>query len=156
MTCFIVNNKGIETGVAIEELESIEFKDGVIIINDIIELLPEKIVEIKINNGDDNMEKKEMIKKVKEIIRKYLNVEIIDSVHNLTFTDFELNLYDHLDKPGNFENDIECIIHEIQPVVPTSFTISHEYYSDHYWDGENMVESNLSCTLRIKYVGDSQ
>ena len=74
----------------------------------------------------------------------------------MTYKDICFELYDFLDKPGNFENDIECIIHEIQPVVPTEFTISQEYDNSEYWDGEKMAEGNLYCFLRIKYVGDSQ
>lgn len=165
MVCLItVNNK--EVGLAIEELQSIKYEDGLIIINDIVELKPEEIVELKIQKGVDKMneekiirdskERSKMTEKVEEIIKKYKNVEMIGLSHNMTYKDICFELYDFLDKPGNFEVDIECIIHEIQPVVPTEFTISQELFSDEYWDGEKMTDSNLSCFLKIKYVGDSQ
>lgn len=101
------------------------------------------------NKGDDTM-----IDKVANIIRKYKNVELITVPECSEEMEFEL--YDFLDKPGNFENDIECIIHEIQPVIPTTYTVSHKYCNDEYWDGEEMVESNLSCTITIKNIGDNQ
>ena len=95
-----------------------------------------------------------MISKIENIIRKYKNIEVINVPEYSN--DMEFELYDYLDKPGNFENDIECVIHEIQPVIPTSYTVSHEYHGGEYWDGEDMVESNLNCTLKIKYVGGNQ
>lgn len=46
MTCFLTNVKTNESLVAINELLSLEFKDGIIRINEIIELKPEEILEI--------------------------------------------------------------------------------------------------------------
>lgn len=94
-----------------------------------------------------------MINKVENEINKYKNVEII----SITEDDItiEFTLYDYLDKPGNFEEDIECILHSIQPLVPTNYTISHEYCDDEqFWDGEEMVDSNLMCTIKIKKIDE--
>lgn len=111
----------------------------------------EEIIEDELNipKGDDTM-----INKIADIIRKYKNVELITVPEDSEEMEFEL--YDFLDKPGNFESDIECILFEIQPVVPVTYTISHKYNGGEYWDGEEMVESNLSCTITVKYIGDNQ
>lgn len=103
----------------------------------------------KIYKGDDTM-----ISKVADIIKKYKDVELITVPEYSNKMEFEL--YDFLDKPGNFEEDIECILFEIQPVIPTTYTVSHKYCNDEYWNGEEMVESNLSCTITVEYKGDNQ
>ena len=46
MTCLLTNVKTNESLVAIDELLSLEFKDGIITINGIVELRPEEILEI--------------------------------------------------------------------------------------------------------------
>ncbi len=130
------------------------------------ERLTGEIKTIIKNKGDDTMneakiikrvnETRQMINKVEVEIKKYLNVELIDICYNDTLRDISFELHDFLDKPGNFEEDIECILHVIQPVIPTDFTVSHRYYNDQYWDGEQMTDCNLSCELNIKYVGDNQ
>ena len=97
--------------------------------------------------GDDTM-----ITKIENEINKYKDVEIIGVTEDDTTIKFEL--YDYLDKPGNFEEDIECILHSIQPLIPTSYTVSHKYCNDEYWDGEEMTESNLSCTITIKEINE--
>lgn len=107
------------------------------------------IKNAKIYKGVDNM-----IEQIITIIRTYRDVELIDTPKPSKVMEF--NLYDFLDKPANFEDDVECIIHEIQPVIPTTYTVSHKYCNDEYWNGEEMVESNLSCTITVEYKGDNQ
>lgn len=56
MSCFLVNENndlyhGI--GLAVEEFKSIELKNGEVWINDIIHFPANKIMEIKIKEGDD-------------------------------------------------------------------------------------------------------
>lgn len=167
MVCFITNENGKRLQIGINELQSLEYKDGEIRINQIVRFKPSEVIEIRINKeGVDTMQEEQIIKrteerrimteKVESIIKKYKNVEMIGVSHDMTYKDITFELYDFLDKPGNFESDIECIIYEIQPVIPTEFTVSQELFSDEYWDGEKMAESNLSCFLKIKYVGDNQ
>lgn len=53
MTCFLKNIKTGESLVAITELISLEFKDGKILINDVVEFDPKEILEITYErNGD--------------------------------------------------------------------------------------------------------
>lgn len=98
--------------------------------------------------GDDTM-----ITEIENKINKYKDVTIIGVTEDDTTIEF--TLYDHLDKPGNFEEDIECILYEIQPLVPTNYTISHKYCdNEQYWNGEEMEDSNLMCTITIKKIND--
>ena len=46
MTCLLTNIEVGESLVSIDELISLEFKDGKIIINEIVELKPSEILEI--------------------------------------------------------------------------------------------------------------
>ena len=54
MTCFIVNEKNeLAIGLAIEKFNKIELKNGEMWINGTIHFPTEKILEIKIKEGDD-------------------------------------------------------------------------------------------------------
>lgn len=92
--------------------------------------------------GDDIM-----ISQVRDIVRKYLNIEIIgyteDPKHNM----ITLDLYDFLDKPGNFESDIKDAINEIKTLLP-NHTVEAKFYNDNYWNGEEM-EDTYNCILGI-------
>ena len=56
MSCFLVNEKNElykNIGLIIEEFKKIELKNGELWINDFVHIPTDKILEIKIKEGDD-------------------------------------------------------------------------------------------------------
>lgn len=94
--------------------------------------------------GDDSMD---IVEEISEIIGKFLNVEQIDTPELGDIMEF--NLYDFNNKEVDFKQDIKAIVEEIAQNVPSHYLILHQYYNDEFWNGEEMVESNLSCKLTI-------
>lgn len=92
--------------------------------------------------------------KIKKIIEKYRNIEIISETidkNNKGHVDFVYELYDFLDKPGNFTNDINDIIEEvIYSLFMFKFDIKKDFIQDEYWNGVEMVPSNLYCRLEFR------
>lgn len=92
--------------------------------------------------GDDDM-----INQAREIIRKYLNIEIIGYTSDPKNNIITFDLYDFLDKPGNFESDIKSAANEIKKLLP-NHTVETKFYNDSYWNGEEM-EDTYNCILGI-------
>lgn len=83
---------------------------------------------------------------IETIINKFLNIQIISidcPARNITTFD----LYDYLDKPGNFEHDVKIAANEIKKAYPTC-NVELKFYNDSYWDGEEMTET-YNCILGI-------
>ena len=89
-------------------------------------------------------------------IDEYINKEI-NKFRNISSIEvseanncFEIILYDFLDKPGNFKDDIDSLIKIFNDVLKPC-KIDKKFYTDEYWDGENIIESYLYCNLSIKF-----
>ena len=94
-----------------------------------------------------------IVDKIANEIRKYKNVELIDIPEKGDIMEFRL--YDYDNKGIKFENDIECILSVIDQLIPTNYTFEHSYDdNEKYWNGEEMVDSNLYCTITVKKVGE--
>lgn len=91
----------------------------------------------------------QIIKNIEQIIDKYLNVNRIGTEYDEEKEEVKIDLYDYLDKPGNFEEHVENILYEIDTTISTKYTFSHKYYYDTYWDGDNDVKS-YNCEIKIK------
>lgn len=92
----------------------------------------------------DNMD---IIEEIEKIIKKYLDVELIDTPEEGDIMEF--NVYDFLGKELDFQNDVKSIIKEIKEIVPSYYLISKRFHIDNYWDGKKMTQSNLSCIITI-------
>lgn len=95
----------------------------------------------------------QIIKIVEEIIKTYLNVNQNDCTYDEKKNIVEFDLNDYLDKPGNFESNIEDILFEMDKVVPVGYTFTHEYYTVTLWNGEEDIEQ-YNCKITIKKVGE--
>lgn len=93
----------------------------------------------------------QIIKIVEKIIKKYLNVNQNDCTCDGNVIEFDLN--DYLDKPGNFESDIENILFDMDKMIPTGYIFTHKYYTVTLWNGEEDIEQ-YNCKITIKKVGE--
>lgn len=91
----------------------------------------------------------QIIRDVEEIVNKYKNVERIGTTFDKEEKEVEIDLYDYLRKLGNFEDHVECILSEMDRVIPQRYFFLHKYYYDTYWDGEENVKT-YNCTITIK------
>ena len=83
---------------------------------------------------------------IKDIISKFLNIEII-GVECLAPKVIAFDLYDFLDKPGNFEHDVKLAKKEIEKTFPNR-KVELKFYNDSYWNGEEMAET-YNCMLGV-------
>ena len=89
----------------------------------------------------------ETMNQIREIIRKYLNVEIVGYTQDPKNHIITFELYDFLDKPGNFEHDIKNAVKEIKALYPESI-VEPKFYNEKDWNGEEMEET-YNCILGI-------
>ena len=96
---------------------------------------------------DCEQEEKNMMNQIEEIIAKYLNIQIIGCTEDPEHQTITFDLYDYLDKPGNFESDVKDAVTEIKAACPQSI-VEPKFYNDAYWNGEEM-EDTYNCVLGI-------
>ena len=83
---------------------------------------------------------------ITKVIKNFQNIEVIDgplpSEYSLKF-----ELYDYLDKGENFKSDVEDAAKLIKEM--TDLTVKYEFNQHEFWNGWEMLPSNIYCTLTI-------